>query len=323
MRGGFGCADANTLIHYGKFSRNWDEEDELDEVIDPPAKYVNALQNADTYPHLPNVAGLVRQPCLRPDGSLLLSPGLDTVSGLYGTFSPQDYSGVPAAPTRPQAQAALQALQALLAEFAFASPADHAATLGAIVTATIRQSLPAAPLLHIGAASYASGKTYLAQLIACFAGPGAPLVLSYPASDDDCQKLLLASLASAPASLLFDNLVTDLQPFKAMCAALTSEHITERVLPKWRKTPTAKPWATSCAPGASNLAAPPPRWATPSAKPAPPCARPWPRSPGTAPQPKPLTCAAWANTWPASAAASCKACALTTAAAPLHHNAGR
>ena len=120
-------------------------------VIDPPAKHVSVLYNSETYPHLPALSGLARQPHLRPDGSLVLASGFDAATGLYGAFDPQAYA-VPTAPTPAQARAALQTLTALLSEFDFATPHDQAAALAGMLTASIRVSLPSAPLLHIKAA---------------------------------------------------------------------------------------------------------------------------------------------------------------------------
>ena len=43
-------------------------------------------------------------------------------------------------------------------------------------------------------------------------------------------KLLLANLLTAPGAVVFDNLTTDLIPYKSLCSALTEEFLTGRIL---------------------------------------------------------------------------------------------
>jgi hypothetical protein len=54
--------------------------------------------------------------------------------------------------------------------------------------------------------------------------------MAFPADDEECRKLLLAELLRAPAVIQFDNLTGDLLPHKSLCTALTSEHMSGRIL---------------------------------------------------------------------------------------------
>jgi hypothetical protein len=87
--------------------------------IDPPARHAAVLFDSPSYPHLPILNGLARQPYLRPDGSLMTAAGYDRATGMFGVFNARDFS-VPDSPTRKQAEAALALLKELLAEFPFA-----------------------------------------------------------------------------------------------------------------------------------------------------------------------------------------------------------
>ena len=49
-------------------------------------------------------------------------------------------------------------------------------------------------------------------------------------NDEECRKLLLAELLTAPAVIEFDNLTSDLIPHKSLCTALTSEFMSGRIL---------------------------------------------------------------------------------------------
>lgn len=197
--------------------------------IDPPARHVSTLFYSPSYPHLPVLNGLSRQPYLRPNGSLMMEPGYDNATGMFGVFDAREFS-VPDAPTREQAEIALAALKDLLMEFDFACESDRTATLAAMLTASIRPSLVNAPMFHVRAPIVGSGKSYLCELITAFATPQRGTPTTFPSDDDECRKLLLAELLRAPAVIEFDNLTGNLVAHKSLCTALTSEFMSGRIL---------------------------------------------------------------------------------------------
>ena len=197
--------------------------------VDPPARHVSGLCEATSYLHLQVLRGIARQPYLRPDGSLMTEAGYDAATGLFGVFDAGGFS-VPERPTRAQAKAALELLRDLLAEFSFASQADFAAALVALLTAAIRPSLTHAPMFHVRAHMVGSGKSYLCELISALATPQRGTPSAFPAKDEECSKMLLAELLRGPAVIVFDNLTGDLVPHKSLCTALTSEHLSGRIL---------------------------------------------------------------------------------------------
>lgn len=207
---------------YDKRSQAW-------YVCDPFERHVRVLHDAASYPHLPVLNGIARQPYLRPDGSLMMNAGYDTMTGMFGVFNAKKFN-VPDKPTKQQAEQALANLSELLGEFAFKTEHDRAAALSGILTAVIRPSLPQAPMFHVKAPSIASGKSYLCELLTAFATPQRGTPHAFPAEDEECRKLLLAELLTAPAVVEFDNLTSDLIPHKSLCTALTSELISGRIL---------------------------------------------------------------------------------------------
>jgi len=196
---------------------------------DPPARHAAVLFDSTSYPHLPVLNGLTRQPYLRPDGSLMTTAGYDSATGMFGVFDARAFS-IPDLPTRDQAEAALAVLKDLLEEFSFASESDLAVALAAIVTAAVRPSLSVAPMFHARAHMVGSGKSYLCELITAFATPQRGTPTTFPADDEECRKLLLAELLRAPAVIEFDNLTGDLVAHKSLCTALTSEFMSGRIL---------------------------------------------------------------------------------------------
>jgi len=197
--------------------------------IDPPPAYANALFDMPSYKYLPVLKGLARQPYIRLDGSLMLSPGYDNKSCMFGVFSPQDYN-VPSDPTKQQAQDSLKLLEGLLNEFCFKEQTDKAAALSAILTAAIRVSLPKAPMFHTRAPQIGSGKSYLGQIITAFSTPHLVASTTFPQDEEECKKLLLAELLKSPAAINFDNMTVDLIPYPSLCATLTEEFFSARIL---------------------------------------------------------------------------------------------
>ncbi|MFZ2633983.1 MAG: hypothetical protein WA081_04560 [Desulfosalsimonadaceae bacterium] len=196
---------------------------------DPPARHAVVLFDSTSYPHLPVLNGLARQPYLRLDGSLMTAAGYDPATGMFGVFDAREFF-VPEIPTRSQAEAALTLLKDLLVEFSFASESDLAASLVAMITAAIRPSLAHAPMFHVRAHMVGSGKSYLCELITAFATPQRGTPTTFPGDDEECRKLLLAELLRAPAVVEFDNLTSDLLAHKSLCTVLTSEFMSGRIL---------------------------------------------------------------------------------------------
>jgi len=215
-------SSAATWERYDSRSEDW-------ATIDPPQKIVSVVYDATDYRHLAPLNGLSHQPYLRPDGTFAKDAGYDRQSGMFGIFDAKRFH-IPDNPTREDAKKALGGIEYLLSEFSFAKDTDRAAALSAILTASIRASLPLAPMFHAKAPQIGSGKSFLCQLITAFASPkyGAPT--SFPHDDEECRKLLLAELLRAPAVLEFDNLTSDIIPHKSLCTALTSEYLTGRIL---------------------------------------------------------------------------------------------
>lgn len=197
--------------------------------IDPPARHAAVLFDSTSYHHLPVLNGLTRQPYLRPDGSLMTAANFDAATGMFGVFDAREFS-VPDQPTRAQAAAALERLKGLLTEFIFGSDTDMAAALVAMLTAVVRPTLAHAPMFHVRAHMVGSGKSYLCELITAFATPQRGTPTTFPGDDEECRKLLLAELLRAPAVIEFDNLTGDLVAHKSLCTALTSEHMSGRIL---------------------------------------------------------------------------------------------
>ena len=196
---------------------------------DPPISYVNILYCATDFKYLLPLTGIARQPYFREsDGELVIQPGYDKTSKLYGIFDPNQFT-IPE-PTLEAAKTALVFLEDLLSEFHFVSHCDKSAALSAIFTAVTRATLPFAPAFHIKAPVSGSGKTFLSELIGAFAGPAENMKVSYPTTSEEATKTILSLLLQNPAVIEFDDLDTDLIPHGIIKRMLTSENISDRIL---------------------------------------------------------------------------------------------
>lgn len=210
----------------------WEKYDgRAKEVIrcEPTDRIVRTLLRAEACTLLPALNGLARQPFFRKtDRQLVMRPGYDPMSKIYASFQAGDFA-LPE-PTLENAKVALNELIELLGEFHFDAAIDRSAALSAILTATVRSSLRLAPAFNISASSPGSGKSYLASVIAPFAGPGSPSNVSYPTTAEEATKAMQSILIGQPAVVIFDDMQTDWAPHGAINRALTSETITDRVL---------------------------------------------------------------------------------------------
>lgn len=222
----------NALVAALSGAAEWERYDKRSEVwvrIDPPSRIVSVLYDVVDYCHLPALNGLTHQPFLRDDGTLTLQSGYDPSTGMFGVFKDGAFA-IPEKPTKEDARAALNKISDLLSEFAFADKIDRSAALSAILCATLRPSLPLAPMYHVRAPQISSGKSFLCQIIGLFASPRKNSPTSFPQDDEECRKLLLSELLRAPAVIEFDNMTTDIIAHKSLCTVLTSEFLTGRIL---------------------------------------------------------------------------------------------
>lgn len=196
---------------------------------DPPQRHITLFNKAEAYERIPILKGLARQPYYREaDDQLVFEPGYDPVSQRLGAFDRTKYA--PPTTTRDAAMDALALLKELVAEFHFAEEIDRAAALSAIFTAVTRPTLGLAPAFHVTAPSSGSGKSYLCETVALFAGPGAPAKTSYPKTSEEATKSMLSLLLAAPAVIEFDDMDTDWLPHGTINRMLTATSITDRIL---------------------------------------------------------------------------------------------
>jgi len=195
-----------------------------------PFYYSNSLYKGRKYQHLHELRGIAMQPYLRPDGSIITTPGFDQDTGIYSDFKEHDAFFTLAEPTIKDAENALQGILNLLIEFPFKTEKDRSAAIAGILTAVIRPSLSHAPMFHCNASQISSGKTYLMKCISAFATPFPVASSEFPRSEDECCKQLFSLLRKAPPVIFYDNVNSDLPNYTSLCSILTEENFSSRIL---------------------------------------------------------------------------------------------
>jgi hypothetical protein len=157
---------------------------------------------------------------------LVDTPGYHRESHIY--YQPPADLAVPAVPTRPSQadleQAVALVRDELLGDFPFAGPADVAHAVALFLLPYVRNMLPEGTPLHlISAPVQGTGKTFLAEMTLLPVFNRQVPLLSWPDSDAELERKVLAVLDSMPPAVVFDNLpIGEMIESPALAAMLTS-----------------------------------------------------------------------------------------------------
>lgn len=221
-------ATITTALAKSAIWTQFDKNSKARRRCDPPVRVVQMLLKANDYTYLPVLNTIARQPFFHPvTNQLITHNGYDESSGIFGAFDdvPNDISNA----TKADAEAALEKINELINETDFESEVDRAAAISAMMTATVRPSLPLAPAYLTTAPDSGVGKSYLNRVIVGFAG-GEPARASFPKTSDEATKSVLSHLLTAPAAIEYDDMDTSFMPHGALNRMLTNETITDRIL---------------------------------------------------------------------------------------------
>jgi hypothetical protein len=180
---------------------------------------------------VPVLTGILEAPTLRPDGSILETPGYDKDTGLLFCPGEITFPPIPQNPTQEDAIKAVEIFRKILCGFPFVSDTDFAVAMSAILTGLIRRSLRTAPLHGYSAPKMGSGKSLLADVTAMIATGRPAAVMSQSDSPEEEKKRLLAVLMEGDPVVCIDNIERPLGS-DSICSILTQESWKERLLGK-------------------------------------------------------------------------------------------
>jgi putative DNA primase/helicase len=178
----------------------------------------------------PVVNGVISTPTLRPDGSVLVTPGYDSATRLI-LVDPLALPPIPQQPTREDALQACESLKALLIEFPFVDDASRSVALSALITPVVRGAMSVVPM-HIARAHVAgTGKSYLWDIAAAIAtGRDACHVIAAAPKEEETEKRLVACALAGYALFSIDNVNGDLLGGDFLCQLIERPIISPRIL---------------------------------------------------------------------------------------------
>ncbi|MDP4573860.1 hypothetical protein Q9K02_01745 [Qipengyuania sp. G39] len=196
--------------------------------VDPPKDVASVILAREGEWHFPQLSGVITTPTLRPDGSILSSPGYDEQTQLL-LLDPPELPAIPDAPTKDDALAALRLLDSLLDEFAFVDAPSRAVALSGFLSTVARGALLVVPMHAMKAPTAASGKSYGVDLWSAVAtGDRAP-VIAAGAGEDETDKRVAGELLKGQPIINIDNVNGKLGS-DALCQIVERPVISLRIL---------------------------------------------------------------------------------------------
>lgn len=213
---------------YDGRSKNW-------RSLDCPVHYATVYLQRKGRRHLRRLRSVISAPTLRPDGSILDRPGYDEETGLLYDPCGVEYPSVPQRPTREDALAALTLLMEPIKMFPFVPDdplqreisASRSVSLSGILTATIRPSLPTAPLHASTAPIAGSGKSKLDNIAAIISTGRTCHPIAETTSTEEFEKRIATALIKGDPIIGLDNCTVPLGG-GLLCQALTEQIINIR-----------------------------------------------------------------------------------------------
>lgn len=226
--------------------RKRSEEGEELVQIHPPAFCISAVAARGYWPGIRPLEGILSSPTLRPDGTVLQTPGYDILTGLF--YEPLGLHGeVLIAPTINDANVACKALLEVIVDFPFAKPPHRSAWIALVLTSLARHAFQGpSPLFLFDANIRATGKTLLADAASLIV-TGRPIArMSHPRDDDEMRKRITAIVLGGDQIVLIDNIPGELSS-ASLDAALTGAVWKDRILGRSEivEMPLVTTWAAT------------------------------------------------------------------------------
>jgi hypothetical protein len=224
---------ANLRTRITRYVQLAQQTGEGDVPTHPPGWLAEGAAAAGVWPlGIRPLVGLSETPVLRPDGSILQTPGYDATTGIL--YVPlRDYPKVPDRLTQADAKAAAAALREVVCDFPFEKPEHEAAWLAGVLTPFARFAYRGpAPLFLADANVPGCGKSLLTDVAGLIMAEAGFAHQAYPAGRDPAEEMRknITSLAvRGERHVLLDNLPGHIGN-SSLDMALTTTEWVDRVL---------------------------------------------------------------------------------------------
>lgn len=170
----------------------------------PPPVVVQGLLARRQWP-LRHLTAVSETPVLRPDGTIVQTPGYDRATGYV--YRPNcAFPPVPESPTREDAAAALGEIAEVFCDFPYVDDAARMVPIAAILTVLARSAIRGScPAFLFDATTRGSGKTLQADAVSAVALGRSAARKSYPTEEEEMGKILAAYATAGARLILFDN----------------------------------------------------------------------------------------------------------------------
>ncbi|MFO0806050.1 MAG: hypothetical protein U0791_23340 [Gemmataceae bacterium] len=203
------------------------------EYKQPPERLVRAARSIPTDRIRPLTA-VVTAPTIRPDGSILDTPGYDAATGLYLDPANGLTINVPDRPTRGQVSAAVETLGYPLADFPFRDPCHQSAAIAAVLTLVGRWTFSGAvPLFLVDANRAGTGKGLLVDICVLIGTGVKPPSMANTIDDDEMRKRLMSLALAGELIVKVDNIPEhESLGTASLESAITAGEVHDRLLGK-------------------------------------------------------------------------------------------
>jgi hypothetical protein len=197
--------------------------------VDPPLRLVRRVRQLVD---LPLVTGIQELPFLRPDGTVVRTPGYDPETRIFYRPHPKvEVPEIPEVPSRSDLGLALGLLKEPFCDFPFVDEASRANLLATAFTPIVKPLLDGAnvPLVIFDATKQGTGKTLLADVVALMGMGRVPATMNAPSSDEEWRKQITAQLRKGEPIIVVDNVKGRISS-SALERALTARSCGDRLL---------------------------------------------------------------------------------------------
>jgi hypothetical protein len=210
-----------------------------DIAVSPPVENVRDILALDLVAYakehklrpFPPIDGVTTTPVLRPDWSVVTTPGYDEPTRLFYAPSP-DFTMEPVSefPTPNMVRQAVELIEEAFGEFPYESEADKANAVAALITPPTRPAINSkSPLAIVEAPQAGNGKSLFVEAVCRTATGCSPAMMGAPGSDEEMRKQITATLLTGPAVIVIDNIDGPISS-GSLARALTASIWSDRLL---------------------------------------------------------------------------------------------
>jgi hypothetical protein len=179
----------------------------------------------------PPLVGVTEVPVMRPDGSVLLEPGYDSVTSLY--YFPSPGLSVPSVPDRPangDVKASIELVLETICDFPFDSDASRANAIATMFTPVLRPMIDGpVPLALFDKPQQGTGASLLAEVISVITTGRAAAMMTARKDDEEWRKAITSLLLRGQLVAVIDNIEGTLYA-PSLAAILTATTFQDRIL---------------------------------------------------------------------------------------------